>query len=107
MGTLVTKSQARNTQAEYTGEGLTINVNYTEDAVTSTLQSLNGTIYKTANMSYAGSFNGQLQDGEIQYNLSGVKSKDMAAVFAALADIEQQIKDAEQPVNGGSNAEEE
>ncbi len=99
MGTLTTKSQAKNTQAEYTGEGLTINVNYNEDAITSTLQSLNGTIYKTENMTYAGNFNGQLNGEEIEYSMSGVKSSDMSIVIAAIDDIESIIKENEQPVN--------
>ena len=99
MGTLTTKSQAKNTQAEYTGNGLFINVNYNEDAITSTLQSLNGTIYKTENMTYAGNFNGQLNGEEIEYSMSGVKSSDMPAVITALTDIETQIKAQEQPVN--------
>lgn len=99
MGTLVTKSQTSNTQADYTGEGLTISVNYNEDAISKTLKSLSGPIYKTADMSYAGDFNGQMKDGEIQYSLSNVKSSDMPAVIAAINDIEEQIKAAEQPVN--------
>jgi len=99
MGTLVTKSQARNTKADYTGEGLTINVNYSEDAISKTLTSLDGSIYKTEDMSYAGDFNGRMKDGEIQYSLSNVKSSDMAVVIAAIDDIETQIKAAEQPVN--------
>ena len=98
-GTMTTKSKSLNTQAEYVGGSLTINVNYNEDAITSTLQSLNGSIYKTENMTYAGSFNGQLNGEEIEYSLTGVKSSDMAAVIAAIDDIEEIIKANEQPVN--------
>lgn len=104
MGTLVTKSQAKNTQAEYTGEGLTIKVNYNEDAITMTLKSLNGTIYKSAtgtaeDRTYAGEFNGSLDGEEIKYNVNNVKSGDMATVIAAIDDIEEIIKANEQPVN--------
>lgn len=107
MGTLVTKSQARNTQADYAGQGLQIDVNYQEDAITSTLKSLNGTIYKAASgtaqdRTYAGNFSGNLNGEEIEYSMSGVKSSDMPAVIASLADIEAQIKAQEQPVDNGN-----
>ena len=107
MGTLVTKSQAKNTQADYAGEGLTINVNYNEDAITSTLQSLNGTIYKSPtgtaqDRTYAGNFSGNLNGEEIEYSMSGVKSSDMPAVIAAIEDIESIIKANEQPVDNNA-----
>lgn len=93
MGTLTIKSQNLSTQADYVDatSGLTINVSYNEDAQTNTLNSINGSIYKTENMTYAGNFNGQMQDGEMAYSISGVKSKDMTKVFAAIEDIEEQI----------------
>lgn len=105
MGTLTTKSKSLSTQAEYEGQGLKINVTYNEDAITMTLKSLNGNIYKSAtgtaeDYTYAGNFNGNLNGEEIEYNLSQVKSADMPAVTAALADIEAIIKEQEQPVNG-------
>ena len=107
MGTLTTKSKSLSTQAEYEGQGLKINVTYNEDAVTMTLKSLNGTINKSAtgtaeDYTYAGNFNGNLNGEEIEYNLSQVKSADMPAVTAALADIEAIIREQEQPVNGES-----
>jgi len=103
MGTLTIKSQSLATQADYVDatSGLTINVNYNQDATTSTLKSINGTIYKTATMTYAGTFSGQPQDGEVEYTVSGVKSKDMAIVFAAIEDIEEQIE-GEDENEGGS-----
>ena len=93
MGTLTVKTRSLSTQADYVDatSGLTINVNYNEDATTSTLQSINGTIYKQPDNTYGGNFNGQIQNGEMEYNLSGVKSKDMAKVFGAIEDIEEQI----------------
>lgn len=108
-GTLVTKSQSLSTQADYTGEGLKIDVNYNEDAITSTLMSLSGTIYKTAtgtaeDHTYAGKFNGQLNGDDIEYSMSGVKSKDKATVVAALDDIEQLIAAGE--TNVPNNAQE-
>ena len=95
MGTLTVKAKSLNTQAEYEGEGLKINVSYNEDAITSTLQSLNGNIYHAVDSTYAGNFNGQLNGEEIEYSLSGVKSKDFTIVITALEDIESQIKAGE------------
>lgn len=94
MGQLTIKSRSLSTQAEYVNaeSGLTINVNYNEDVTTNTLQSVNGSIYKTENMTYAGNFSGQPQGGEMEYSISGVKSKDMSKVFAAIEDIEELIK---------------
>lgn len=94
MGTLTVKTRSLSTQADYVDatSGLTINVNYNEDVQTSTLKSINGTIYKTDGMTYAGNFSGQPQGDDMEYSISGVKSKDMAKVFAAIEDIEEQIK---------------
>ena len=94
MGTLTVKTRSLSTQAEYVDatSGLTINVNYNEDVQTNTLQSINGSIYKTENMTYAGNFSGQPQGGEMEYSISGVKSKDMSKVFAAIEDIEELIE---------------
>ena len=99
-----TKAKSIQTQADYAGEGLQINVNYSEDAITSTLKSLNGTIYKSAtgtaeDRTYAGEFYGSLDGEEIKYNVNNVKSGDMPAVIAAINDIEAMIKAQEQPVN--------
>ena len=102
MGTLVTKIQNLNTQAEYEGDGLKINVTYNEDAIARSLKSLSGNIYHAEDQTYAGNFNGNLNGEEIEYNLSQVKSADMPAVTAALADIESIIRENEQPVNGES-----
>jgi hypothetical protein len=94
MGTLTIKTRSLSTQAEYVNaeSGLTINVNYNEDVTTNTLKSINGSIYKTDGMTYAGNFSGQPQGDEVEYSVSGVKSKDMAKVFAAIKDIEELIK---------------
>ena len=94
MGTLTVKTRSLSTQAEYVNaeSGLTINVNYNEDVTTNTLQSINGSIYKTDGMTNAGNFSGQPQGGEMEYCISGVKSKDMAKVFAAIEDIEALIE---------------
>lgn len=94
MGTLTIKSRSLATQADYADQenGLMINVNYNEDATTSTLKSINGTIYKQPDNTYGGNFNGQIQNDEMEYSISGVKSKDMAKVFAAIEDIEELIE---------------
>lgn len=104
MGTLTIKSQSLATQAEYVDatSGLTINVNYNKDVTTSTLRSISGSIYKTADMSYAGNFNGQPQNDEMEYSISDVKSKDMAKVISAIEDIEEQISGED---NNGEGAE--
>ena len=93
MGNLTIKSQSLATQADYVDatSGLTINVSYNQDNTTGDLKSINGTIYKTDGMTYAGNFNGQPKDDEMEYSISGVKSKDMAKVFAAIEDIEELI----------------
>jgi hypothetical protein len=94
MGNLTIKSQSLATQADYVDatSGLTINVSYNQDNTTGDLKSINGTIYKTDGMTYAGNFSGQPQGGEMEYSISGVKSKDMAKVFAAIEDIEELIE---------------
>lgn len=94
MGQLTIKSRSLSTQADYVDatSGLTINVNYNEDAQTSTLKSVNGSIYKTENMTYVGNFSGKQQGDEMEYSISGVKSKDMAKVFAAIEDIKELIE---------------
>ena len=98
MGNLTVKTKSIKTQAEYEDESLRIDVNITEDATTNTLQSLNGSIFHKDDSTYAGNFDGNLHDGEIEYSMSSVKSKDMSAVITALADIESQIRANEQPV---------
>lgn len=93
MGTLTVKSQSLATQADYADatSRLTINLNYNQDAVNNDLKSINGTIYKTDGMTYAGNFNGQKNGEEMEYSVSGVKSKDMTKVFSAIEDIETLI----------------
>mgnify|MGYP003434160021 CR=1 FL=1 len=94
MGNLTIKSQSLATQADYVDatSGLTINVSYNQDNTTGDLKSINGTIYKTDGMTYAGNFSGQPQGDEMEYSISGVKSRDMAKVFAAIEDIEELIE---------------
>ena len=89
MGTMTTTSKSLNTKAEYEGEGLKISVKYSEDAVSGVLNSVEGQIHKAEE--YAGNFVGALNNGEIEYSMSGVKSKDKSAVVAAITDIEEQI----------------
>ena len=94
MGNLTIKSQSLATQADYVDatSGLTINVSYNQDNTTGDLKSINGTIYKTDGITYAGNFSGQPQGDEMEYSVSGVKSKNMAKVFAAIEDIEELIE---------------
>lgn len=98
MGTLTIKSSSLNRTAEYkdTENGIMMGVDYRLDETNGTLISINGTIYKGQDNTYAGNFSGQMQDGEVDYSLSGVKRKDMAVIFDALTDIEQQITPAQE-----------
>lgn len=93
MGRLTIKSRSLSTQADYVDatSGLTINVSYNEDATNHTLKSINGNIYNTSDNTHVGNYSGTMQDGEISYSVSGVKSKDMVKVFTAIEDIEEQI----------------
>jgi len=98
-GTMTIKSSSISTTADYVNqeEGLTINLSYQEDAVTKTLKSLSGSVYKTADSSYAGNFNGTMQEGgDVEYSISGVKRKDMGVLFDCLTDIEEQIANKEE-----------
>ena len=99
MGTLTIKNRSLATQADYvnTEDGLTINLNYQQDATSMDLLSISGTVYKTADMSYAGNFNGSPVNGEIEYSLSGVKRRDMGIIYDALTDIEEQIAGENEP----------
>ena len=99
MGNLTVRAKSIKTQAEYEDESLKINVEITEDAINGTLQSLNGRIYHKDDLTYAGNFDGDLKDGEIEYSMSSVRSKDMSAVITALADIESRINADEEPEN--------
>ena len=105
MGNLTIRNRSLSTKAEYVDQtsGLKIDMNYQEDAVNNTLMSISGTITKVADMSYAGNFNGQMNadDGQIEYSISGVKSRDMANVYSAIADIEEQITASQTENEGG------
>ena len=91
MGNFNVTNRSLTSQAEYTDptNGLIINVNYNEDAQSGTLKSITGSVRTNENV-HIGSFNGQSNNGEIEYNISA-KRKDMAAIVAALAEIEAQI----------------
>lgn len=97
MGTLVIKSSSLNRTADYTDttSGLRINLNYQLDDTDKSLIAINGSIYKTADDSFAGNFSGNKSGETMEYNFSGVKLVDMPAVYAAVGDIETQITNEE------------
>lgn len=98
MGTLVIKSSSLQRTAEYTDttSGLKIDLDYRINEQSTTLMSINGSIYKTDGNVYAGNFSGYIQNDTMEYSMSGVKLADMANVTAAIIDIESQINGQEE-----------
>ncbi len=95
MSTWKVNSKSVTTGATYTSGDYKIEVSYNEDAQTNKLMSINGTIYKGENQSYAGNFNGNRNGDEMSYSFSGVKLADMNAVTTMVIDIETIITEGE------------
>ena len=95
MSTWKVNSKSVTTGATYTSGDYKIEVSYNEDAQTNKLMSINGTIYKGENQSYAGNFNGNRNGDEMSYSFSGVKLADMNAVTTMVIDIEAKIEEGE------------
>ena len=95
MSTWKVNSKSGTTGATYTDGQYKIEVSYNEDAQTNKLMSINGTIYKGENQSYAGNFNGNRNGDEMSYSFSGVKLADMNAVTTMVIDIEAKIEEGE------------
>lgn len=92
MGTLKVNSKSMQTTATYTDDAYKVELNYTTDVTSHTLKTVNGTIYKDENATYAGNFSGNVNgDGEISYSFSGIKTSDMSAVTTMIIDIENKI----------------
>lgn len=86
-------SKALQCSATYTDGIYKVEVSYTEDATNGELQKINGTIYKDESMTYAGTFNGNIDNkGEIAYSFAGIKLADMGKVTTMVLDIERKIK---------------
>lgn len=95
MSTWKVNSKSVTTGATYTEGVYKIEVSYNEDAQTNTLLSINGSIYKGENQTYAGNFNGSRNGEDMSYSFSGVKLADMNAVTTMVIDIESKIKGEE------------
>lgn len=96
-GTLTVKSSSLRRSAEYLNEDgdIRMNVNYSIDDTTMTLTRIDGDIYRVADSTYVGNFNGNANGENFQYSISGVKLADMSDVYTALADVEGLIADEE------------
>lgn len=95
MSTWKVNSKSVQTGATYTEGIYKIEVSYNEDATTDTLMSINGTIFKGEDQTYAGNFNGNRNGEEMSYSFSGVKLSDMNAVTTMVIDIEDIITNGE------------
>lgn len=95
MSTWKVNSKSVQTGATYTEGIYKIEVSYNEDATTDTLMSINGTIFKGEDQTYAGNFNGNRNGEEMSYSFSGVKLSDMNAVTTMVIDIENIITNGE------------
>lgn len=95
MSTWKVNSKSVQTGATYTEGIYKIEVSYNEDATTDTLMSINGTIFKGEDQTYAGNFNGNRNGEEMSYSFSGVKLSDMNTVTTMVIDIENIITKGE------------
>ena len=95
MSTWKVNSKSTTTGATYTDGQYKIEVSYNEDAQTNKLMSINGSIFKGDNQSYAGNFSGSRNGEEMSYSFSGVKLADMNAVTTMVIDIETIITNGE------------
>ena len=68
---------------------------YNEDAVTKTVQDINGSVYvKTQDGGqgqYIGNFNGYMRDGGMRYSLSEMTHAQSELVWTAIGEIEEEI----------------
>jgi len=103
MGTFNVTSSQLNNQYEYTDSEVKVTGNYTLDASTNALQSVNGSVYALEQGgqqgAYIGNFNGYVRDGEVKYSISEMSRRDANKVWDAIDEIEAEIT--------GSNAGEE
>ena len=95
--TLTVKSSSLRRSAEYVNEDgdIRMNINYSIDDTTMTLTRIDGDIYRVADSTYVGNFNGNVNGENFQYSLSGVKLSDMSDVYTALVDVEGLINEEE------------
>ena len=95
MGTLTVKSSTIQSAADYENKDVNIamSLNYNTSTGVISLISINGSVTDTTNGKYLGNFNGNLVDGEIQYNFSGIKDlRKLGDIATCLEDIQEQIE---------------
>lgn len=95
MGTFNITSSTLNNSYEYKDENIIVNGNYTKNAQTGSLQSINGSCYRINSEGeqgdFVGSFNGNVRNGEIYYSLSEMSRRDSNLVWDAIDEIEQYV----------------
>ena len=95
MGTFTVTSSALNNSYEYKDNAVIVNGTYNIDNTTSTLQSVNGTVYQQnqdgEQGEYIGNFNGYMRDGVIRYSLSEMSRQQSNLVWNAIDGIEPNI----------------
>ena len=96
MGTFNITSSTLNNSYEYKDENIIVNGNYTKNAQTDSLQSINGSCYRINSEGeegdLVGNFNGNVRNGEIYYSLSEMPRRDANLVWDAIDEIEQYVK---------------
>lgn len=99
MGTFNVTSSSTNNNYEYKDNAVIVNGTYNIDNTTSTLQSVNGTVYLQnqdgEQGEYIGNFNGYMRDGEIRYSLSEMSRQQSNLVWNAIDGIEPNITGAD------------
>lgn len=95
MGTFNIVSSSLKNQYEYENSEVKVNGEYTLDAPTNALQSVNGSVYVLEQGgeqgAYIGNFNGYVRDGEILYSISEMSRRDANKVWDAIEEIEAEI----------------
>ena len=88
-------SSAMNNSYEYKDNAVIVTGTYNIDNTTSTLQSVNGTVYLQnqdgQQGEYIGNFNGYMRDGVIRYSLSEMSRAQSNLVWNAIDGIEPNI----------------
>ena len=95
MGTFNIINSTLNNSYKYKDENLIVNGNYTKNAQTGGLQSVNGTCYRINSEGeegdFVGSFNGNVRNSVIYYSLSEMSRSDSNLVWNAIDEIEVNV----------------
>ena len=99
-GTLTIASRSTRTQGNYVNGDVRIDLNINQDTETAQVKNIDGQVYETSQSEgdkWAGSFNGSLQqNGEMDYSMSGMKRRMLAAIDGYLTDIEDQLSESKE-----------